>query len=203
MKQGIFARTRHFLSASLIYLPASLVLAAAILSLEFGFTFVEHMARQSGLEQGSNYMRVSDYISDFLRPLDALPRMADIMTMLFWAVLAVVVYISFTISGGIFSSVRSEVSDILRNGKGRAPLLLVTRLGGKVLVLVLFVALCVASFFWLVPYWMDSVNSFVVSGFSLGHVQQLAWGILGFTLNIYVIWAGIYLLWFYNPQLKQ
>lgn len=201
MNSVLLPKVRQILLVTQLQMIGSFVLALIIFLVEFGPAVVQYIERGSQINAGVTGKTVSEYVLELLRRISAMPHAGDIITVLFWAIAAGLLYAAFVVAANIIISIRNEITVDMNYSKGSVAKVLIKRFGSKILAVCAFAILCAASIFLFVPYWMDMFSIFIFSGLRLDHALFLLVGFFGLFLNIYAVWSAAYFTWVYEESL--
>ncbi len=202
MKNGLVSKIRQIFLLTQTKLMASVVLALIIFLVEFSKIILQSFESGSGTPVGTTGTTISDNVLNILHDISALPNAEDVVTALFWAVTAVVVFSIGVAIKNIITSIENEIAADLNAPKKSIPKLLITRFSEKILAAASFAALSAISILILIPYWMDLLRIFAFSNFDIGHGLYFLAGFTGLVATIYIVWVAAYFIWIYEESVE-
>lgn len=180
-------------------LIGAIILAPIIFVTQFGAQIITMVQSGSGLQENYAGQVTSEYVDGLLRGLSTYSASKVAGVFIIWATVGVLAYVGLLALVRAVIAVRNEVVVDTKYRKGSPAKLLALHFAQKFLVGISFIAFLAVSILYLLPYWMDMLRIFVFET-SWANGGFLIGGLLGLTLNIYVLWSFAYLTWIYEES---
>lgn len=183
-----------------VQLIGSFLIALAVFLVEFSPLLVRNFEAAGEVAPGETSKTVSEYVLYFVKGLETLPLIKDIVLIIFWGGVAVCAYLLFLAVSNALIVIRNEYVVDTQYTRGDTTRALITHFGNKILAAFWFLVLAGLSVVFLIPYFMDMLKIFASTpiGFDTAHYFLI--GFFGLMANIYVVWATAYFTWIYEES---
>ncbi len=141
----------------------------------------------------------SEIISQKLHELSQRPYSDVATVILLYCFVGVAVLAIFIGLRNTFVVTRNEISQKFGKSSNKLTFFIFAR---KIVRYMLFLCFIVLSVVYLLGYWLDLMSIFVYTGMDISDVGYMIAGYVGLTLNIYVVWVIIHLIWFHQKTDK-
>lgn len=193
----ITSKLTSFVADSLPMAVYALIAAVVVFVGQYPRQVINALGVSTLNESETIYGSTSQQISEWLNTLSQLPYASEVVTLLFWAVVAVVVYRSYIYANNVFIFLHNEA--ILQNeyqdaAKRESIFLKAVKRLSMAFAYLIYV---VVAFWLILPACVSLMGRFVDADFTLSTLPYLFMGLVFLTIMFYVmfIWTKLVILY--------
>ncbi len=193
----ITSKLTSFVATSLPMAVYALIAAVVVFVGQYPRQVINALGVSSLNESETIYGSTSQQISEWLNTLSQLPYASEVVTLLFWAVVAVVVYRSYIYANNVFIFLHNEA--ILQNeyqdaAKRESIFLKAVKRLSMAFAYLIYV---VVAFWLILPACVSLMGKFVDADFTLSTLPYLFAGLVLVTIMFYVmfVWTKLVILY--------
>lgn len=193
----ITAKLTSFVADSLPLAVYALIAAIVVFVGQYPSQIINALGVPNVNESETIYGSTSQQISEWLNTLSQIPYASEVITVLFWAFVAVVVYRSYIYSNNVFIFLHNEaiLQKEYRDATRREPMLL--KAAKRLFMAFAYLVYVIAALWWLLPACVSLMGKFIDADFTVATLPYLFIGLALLTLIFYVmfVWTKLVILY--------